>query len=211
MNRSDLFQLLEKYTNKNADMKLFIIELTEYYAKKYNVPNCKIEFISFDDIVGHKTHTAFFKQSENTIYFRKEVPECGDIFRIIKLTSHEWMHYYVSLFEKGITKQKDLIKEYKDLIIETKFDVSFDLTILLQKYSKAYTKLSAYESVADNFAQNVLKDLQNEIKDINLLKCIDNQISGHNKQVKELQGIINNNPELNAIVEKLKKKNKKRN
>jgi len=120
------------------------------------------------------------------------------------------MHYYVSLFEKGITKQKDLIKEYKDLIIETKFDVSFDLTILLQKYSKAYTKLSAYESVADNFAQNVLKDLQNEIKDINLLKCIDNQISGHNKQVKELQGIINN-PELNAIVEKLKKKNKKRN
>jgi len=33
MNRSDLFQLLEKYTNKNADMKLFIIELMSIMQK----------------------------------------------------------------------------------------------------------------------------------------------------------------------------------
>ncbi len=208
MNKLTLSQLVNKYTNKDADMKLFIEELTEYYASKYNVPNCQIKIVPFDDVTGHKTHPAFYKRAEKTIYFRNDVLECGDIGRIIKLTSHEWMHYYVDLFETGEIKQKDLVQQYKTLILEAKNDVSCDLDILMREYSKAYTKLSVSETVADNFAQDVLRDLREAVKDKNLIKCFDNQINNHNRQITEMRQIIENNPEFNAFVQKLKSNKK---
>jgi len=136
------------------------------------------------------------------------VPECGDIGRIIKLTSHEWMHYYVDLFETGEIKRKDLVQQYKTLILEAKNDVSCDLDILMREYSKVYTKLSANETVADNFAQDVLKDLRKEAKDRNLINCFNNQINNHDRQITEMRQIIESNPEFNAIIKRLKNNKK---
>ncbi len=210
MQTDEIEKLVKKYSKKNADMLAFVTELTEFYASKYGVPNCDIKIVPFDEKTGHKTYPAFFKSSERTIYFREDVPTCGDIGRIIKLTSHEWMHYYAYLFELGEIKKSKSSTKYNKFLSELDDDIHIEFDMLVRNLSRAVTKLSASEFLPDTFAQDILKGLRKSTQNKSLQACYDNQINNHDRQIKEMRKIIKDNPEINIIIEKLKKNKNKR-
>lgn len=204
--KTKIIKLVEDVIKSKITHNAFIEKLFVTFSKEYNVPNCNVKiFNSNDELTGGRQNPAFFSRKHETIYFREDVIKEFNISRIIKLTAHEWMHYYVSLVEKGVI-ENNIIPTYKDLVLEASKDIMPKIHVEIMKFLKAFQKLSAEELVADNFAQDLLKNIYNEIKDNNLKESIKYQIDSHNQQIDNMNEIINKYPELDKFTKEMKKK-----
>lgn len=193
------------FQNKNKVENAYLIEvLTKCFAGFYNVPNCKISIQEFNgEFAKFNNNPAFYMNSNNTIYFRKDIIEESNTARIIKLTAHEWMHYYVNLVKQGIVKKENIVSN-KELLEEAINEPIKNVKRIFGEFIKAYEKLSASEVLADNFAQDILKEYKFYTKDDFIKKEIDKQIENHEIQVENMKKILNKNKELYEIAKKLK-------
>ncbi len=205
----NIYEFIDKVKIKNDDDFLnFVKVLTNYFAKQLGVENCKVgcnlelkkQDLNKSAFENHLTPAQCGPIVQNgklvgcSIVFDPSLAKQGRIARIIKLTAHEWMHYYDNLVKAGIVKIEDVDIKYQDLIVKSHKFVAHQMRkeIVDRKLYDCLLKLSPSESLADLYAQNLLKDIlkhsKNEALKIDIQKQIDiyeQQIVEHKQYLKE--------------------------
>ena len=157
--------------------------------------NSKIAKKNRSNITGN---FSYFCNKERTKLINPTItidPQAAQIpTRLIKLFSHEWMHFYTALAEFKMVEKEKIYKKYKDKIL---LSPNWHYDDLKQKYAdktilEAVVKLSPYESVADEFAMDILQLIVNYCNDVRIKEGATKQIKAHNEQIERCQTILKN-------------------
>jgi len=181
------------------DFLHFVKTLTNYFAQQFGVKNCECQLKKQD--LNKSAFVWVLRTAEcipvldNGIFksailkFDPSVAKQGNLARIIKLTAHEWMHYYDMLVKSKTVKAEDVDVRYKDLLTQSKHFVSAQMKkeIIDLKIYDCLLKLSPLEMVADLHAKNVLQDVLQHTNNRELKADIQVQLNNYNNQIVKHQ------------------------
>lgn len=180
----------------------FVKTITNYFAQKFGVKNCEIQLKkqkqNTNAFVGVLRTAECVPILEGGLFksailkFDPSVAKQGNIARIIKLTAHEWMHYYDMLVKSKTVQPEDVDVRYKDLLTKSRHFVSAQMKkeITDPKIYDCLLKLSPLEMVADLHAKNVLQDILQHTNNQVLKTDIQIQLNNYNKQVETLKSYL---------------------